>query len=299
MDNLYFRVADACFHIEFIDEEDNRNLLPSFPAFHLKETPSEPLMFSLRVGESLCNTNPEGEEVGQFDCGGANHGIYKLPTGGYAMHISSPEGTLSCILKTNADFTECQATLVGDNEARQFGLNNAIMICFAFSGAYHNILLIHASVPMIDDKAYLFLGKSGTGKSTHCKLWLKNFEAADLLNDDNPAVRVHPDGNIYVYGTPWSGKTPCYRALRKLVGGFLRLEQAPFNEISRLHPVQALASVLSSCSTMVWDNPSYKKICDTVTQVISRTPVFYLKNLPNNEAAQMSYSALRPEDENN
>jgi hypothetical protein len=298
MDNLYFRVADACFHIEFIDEEDNRNLLPSFPAFHLKEVPSEPLMFSLRVGKSLCNIAPEGEEVGQFDCGGANHGIYKLPSGGYAMHISSPEGTLSCILNTNAEFTECQATLVGDKEARKFGLNNAIMICFAFSGAYHDILLIHASVPMIDDKAYLFLGKSGTGKSTHCNLWLENFEKADLLNDDNPAIRVHSDGNIYVYGTPWSGKTPCYRALRRLAGGFLRLEQAPFNEIGRLHPVKALASVLSSCSTMVWD-PSYKKICDTVTQVVSRIPVFYLKNLPNNEAAQMSYSALRPEDENN
>ena len=299
MDNLYFRVADACFHIEFLDEEDNRNLLPSFPAFHLKEVPSEPLMFSLRVGKSLCNIAPEGEEVGQFDCGGANHGIYKLPTGGYAMHISSPEGILSCILNTNADFTECQATLIGDKEARQFGLNNAIMICFAFSGAHHNILLIHASVPMIDDKAYLFLGKSGTGKSTHCKLWLENFEKADLLNDDNPAIRVHSDGNIYVYGTPWSGKTPCYRALRRLIGGFLRLEQAPFNEIKRLHPVHALASVLSSCSTMVWDSPSYKKICDTVTQVISRTPVFYLKNLPNKEAAEMSHAALRPEDENN
>ena len=93
---------------------------------------------------------------------------------------------------------------------------------------------------MIDDKGFLFLGKSGTGKSTHCKLWLNNFEDADLLNDDNPALRILPDGKVYVYGTPWSGKTPCYRPLRRLAGGFLRLEQAPKNEISRLHPVHAL-----------------------------------------------------------
>jgi hypothetical protein len=295
MDNLYFRVADMNFHIEFLDKEDNRHMLPSFPAFHIKNIADEPLMFSLKVGKSLCDILPHGEEIGQFDCGGANHGIYKLPDEGYAIHISSPEGNPSCVLETNADFTKCKATLIdADEDTKQFGLNNAIMICFAFSGAYHDILLVHASVPMIDDKGYLFLGKSGTGKSTHCKLWLDNFETAELLNDDNPAIRIHPDGNIYVYGTPWSGKTPCYRALRKLTGGFLRLEQAPYNEIRKLPPVHAFACVLSSCSTMVWDHVSYNKICDTVTKVISRIPVFYLKNLPNNEAAQMSHASLCP-----
>ena len=298
MDNLYFRVADACFHIEFIDNEDDRQLLPSFPAFYLKEKPTESPIFHLTVGKDLCNITPNGKEVGQFDCGGANHGIYLSPDGGYEMHISSPEGQLSCILHSNADFTQCQATLFGSEENKIFGLNNAVMICFAFSGAYHNILLIHASVPMINDKAYLFLGKSGTGKSTHCKLWLNNFEGAELLNDDNPAIRIHPDGNIYVYGTPWSGKTPCYRPLRRYIGGFLRLEQAPVNEITRLHTLQGFATILSSCSTMIWDSPSYKKICATISNIIGRIPVWHLKNLPNNEAAQMSHAALCPADEN-
>ena len=135
MDKLNFRVADACFHIEFIDEEDDRHLLPSFPAFYLKETPEEPLIFTLKVGKDLCDSSLEGEELGQFDCGGANHGIYKLQDGGYAIHISSPEGNLSCILHTNSDFTACQASLLGNESSRKFGLNNAIMICFAFSGA--------------------------------------------------------------------------------------------------------------------------------------------------------------------
>ena len=299
MDKLDFRVADAYFHIEFTDIEDDRHLLPSFPAFHLKEKPTESPIFTLTVGKELCPQTPEGDELGQFDCGGANHGIYQLRDGGYAIHISSPEGILSCILHTNSDFSRCKATLIGNETNKQFGLNNAIMICFAFSGAYHDILLIHASVPMIGNEAYLFLGKSGTGKSTHCKLWLNNFKDAELLNDDNPAIRIHPDGNIYVYGTPWSGKTPCYRPLRRNIGGFLRLEQAPKNEISRLNPINAFATVLSSCSTMVWDKTSYQRICATTSKVIERTPVWYLKNLPNAEAAHMSHTALCPIHENN
>ena len=117
MDKLNFRVADACFHIEFIDEEDDRHLLPSFPAFHLKEKPTESPIFTLIVGKELCPQTLEGDELGQFDCGGANHGIYQLKDGGYAIHISSPEGILSCILHTNSDFSRCKATLIG-NETR-------------------------------------------------------------------------------------------------------------------------------------------------------------------------------------
>ena len=54
------------------------------------------------------------------------------------------------------------------------------------------------------------MGKSGTGKSTHSRLWLENVPGATLLNDDNPIVRLTLVGAI-VYGSPWSGKTPCYK----------------------------------------------------------------------------------------
>ena len=73
------------------------------------------------------------------------------------------------------------------------------MIAFAFSGAQKDLLLIHASVTMKDGKGYLFLGKSGTGKSTHSQLWLKHIPGTELLNDDNPAVRLIND-EVIVYG---------------------------------------------------------------------------------------------------
>ena len=57
----------------------------------------------------------------------------------------------------------------------------------------------------------MLLGKSGTGKSTHSRLWLKYIPDTKLLNDDNPAVRIMDNNTIMIYGTPWSGKTPCYK----------------------------------------------------------------------------------------
>lgn len=112
---------------------------------------------------------------------------------------------------------------------------------------------MHASVTENKGFAYLFLGKSGTGKSTHSSLWLKYIANSELLNDDNPAVRCFPDGRIIVYGTPWSGKTPCYRNKSLPVGAFVRLQQHPQNEIQEEPKIKAFASILSSCSTMIWD----------------------------------------------
>lgn len=200
-------------------------------------------------------------------------------------------GGVSCALQTSKDFSKCFATLEGETSNRAFGINNAIMIAFAFAGAYKRTVLMHASVIMNKNKGYLFLGKSGTGKSTHSRLWMQHVPGSDLLNDDNPAVRVVRD-KVYVYGTPWSGKTPCYRNLYTEVGAFLRLKQAPENVISREMPVRAFASVLSSCSTMLWDKESYNSICGIVEDIIKKVPAYFMACRPDKEAAELSFSTI-------
>ncbi len=290
MNRLAFRVADAPFLVTFEDIDDGRSLLPSYAPFYVEELAETP-MFTMTVGETTTDDSPEGEEVGQFDCGGANHGVYRIENG-YKMMVSDIHGKLCCAFTARNSFSDCRARLYGTPTEQAYGLNNAMMIVFAFAGAMRNILLMHASVPMKDGKAYLFLGSSGTGKSTHSRLWLEHVEDTDLLNDDNPAVRLAEDGTAYVYGTPWSGKTPCYRNLRQLCGGFLRLQQFPKNIIRRDRGVKAFASILSSCSTMIWDKPSYHAICDTCSKLAERVPCYYLKNRPERDAARLSYNTI-------
>lgn len=67
-------------------------------------------------------------------------------------------------------------------------------------------ILFHGSVIAIDGIGYLFTAKSGTGKSTHTRLWRELFgERAVMVNDDKPLIKVSENG-IMVYGTPWNGK---------------------------------------------------------------------------------------------
>lgn len=290
---LNFCVAEQHYVIEFLDDTvEYKRLLPSSGAFYVKNPDSSPI-FRMTIGDGLVDTEiADFEEVGQFNNGDICHRIWRKPEGGYRLLLDDVDGTTACALDTNEDFSICKASLFGTMSNMAFGIDNAVMIAFAFAGAQHGVLLMHASVPMKDGKAYLFQGKSGTGKSTHCRLWLNHIDDTDLLNDDNPALRLDDSGAVYVYGTPWSGKTPCYKNLRKQAGGFLRLHQAPHNKIRQYSKIEAFASILSSCSTMIWDKLSYTAICDTVNGIADRIPAFELKCLPDREAAELSHAHL-------
>lgn len=293
MDTLFFKVAGLHFAITSHDASELKRLLPSYAPFYVgRNVEGEKIALHVTITPNGVSPDPIGEEMGQFDCGGTNHGVYRLQEGGYKIVISSVDGHLSSAMLTNADFSECSVSLYGDYADQSFGLGNAMMIAFAFAAAYYGVVLMHASVTMNSGFGYLFLGKSGTGKSTHSMLWRKYIEGSDLLNDDNPAVRVSSSGEVIVYGTPWSGKTPCYRNMQVPVGSFLRLEQNPENVISKQSVLETFASVLSSCSTMVWDKPSYNCITQTVSHIASHVHSYYLKCRADEEAALLSYQNI-------
>ena len=66
-------------------------------------------------------------------------------------------------------------------------------------------MLMHCSVLEYDGNAYAFLGRSGTGKSTHTKLWLKYLSPTRVINGDKPILE-YANGKFIAYGTPWMGK---------------------------------------------------------------------------------------------
>ena len=274
------------------DTVNNLSLLPSFSVFQTEEVPaSESLFFTLTVDDSL-KVAREKSLVRKFDTGNGDTVVYQLPDGGYQYIIRDIYNRDCCLLITNEYFTQCKCALNGDYTMRSFGLNDALMLIFAFAGSFHQTLLIHASCIMRGDTAYPFIAPSGTGKSTHTALWLKHIEGCELLNDDNPIVRVLDDGKPYIYGSPWSGKTPCYRNLMAQLGAVTRIERAPQNSIEKLAPVQAFASLLPAYSSMKWDSKIYNNICDTVTRIIETTPIYTLHCLPDEEAAKLSFATL-------
>ena len=201
---------------------------------------------------------------------------------GFSYTRSHPD----CILIPSSDFRNSIVYVPSARADRltEFALSNAMMLLYTFSTSFSDTLMIHASVISYKGKGYVFLGKSGTGKSTHSSLWLKHIEGTELLNDDNPVIRI-VDGEVIVYGSPWSGKTPCYKNLKMPLGGIVRLSQAPYNKIHRLAPLQSYAALMPSCSCMRWDPASTNALHKTVEKVISQVKCWHLECLPDEEAA--------------
>ena len=175
-----------------------------------------------------------------------------------------------------------------DPSLLRFGLWIMLGIVIAPLGA----IAIHSSVVVKEHQGVLCLGESGTGKSTHTRLWRENIEGAKLLNDDSPIIRMI-DGECRVYGSPWSGKTHCYVNKWVPVRGLIRLSQAPHNRIHRLPALSAIGAVLPSCPpAFAYDNALQDHICNTVSDILSCTPVYHLECLPDAAAAMLSYSTI-------
>ena len=130
-----------------------------------------------------------------------------------------------------------------------------------------------------------------TGKSTHSRLWHEFVPESDLMNDDNPVIRFQ-DGQCLVYGSPWSGKTLCYRNVVAPVNALVRLEQFPENQIVRLHALQAYASIIAAVSTIRWNHDIMSRLIPTIERVAMNVPCFQLKCRPDEEAVQVCKNAI-------
>jgi len=279
----YYKVAEHLFSVDADDELFA--LMSNYEPFLINGSESEPV-FSLSIETSArpsCIEETRQEEEGQIIvCG---HTSLNQPTFEFflkdaftGMSVCSPDYKSAVLYLPQEK----------NNILYKFAINNTLMVLYALATAKLGTALFHAAVVTYGERGYLFLGKSGTGKSTHARLWLRYNDGSELMNDDNPVVRFYGEGaSAVVYGSPWSGKTPCYKNQEAPVGGFVFLSQAPYNKIQRLRGVSAYAALLPSISGKRWDKAIADGLHCTENALASHVPVWHLECLPDEAAAKL------------
>lgn len=156
----------------------------------------------------------------------------------------------------------------------------------------HGGFMVHASAIEMDGKAYLFSASSGTGKSTHTKLWQKLFgeERAQILNDDKPALRIE-DGICVAYGTPFSGKTDENQNHRVLLQGICMLERGSENRIWKIEPKEAVKLLLQQ-TILPRNQELVDQLFPMVDQVLKNVPLYRMQCTISEEAARMAYETM-------
>lgn len=264
---------DTLFHLTVLrGEAPEQELQPVFTDKSDEDMP--------RIEVYRCKEHPEDEQAK-----------------GWMLCVSMyRDSDIVCRLMASEDFRA--ATLYIATDDVRFAIDNAAMLLFAFTTVYEHTLEMHASVIKREGWGYLFLGKSGTGKSTHSRQWMHAFEDAELLNDDNPILRFYPasengKARVVVYGSPWSGKTPCYKNDCAPVRAIVKLSQAPQNNLRPLRLPEAYAYMLSSASGLKIVPEMMDALYETIAGLIQTIQVYGLECLPNTEAAVVCYDGTQ------
>jgi hypothetical protein len=155
----------------------------------------------------------------------------------------------------------------------------------------YDVLLIHGSVVAVDGQAYLFAAKSGTGKTTHTRLWIKNFPDAYVVNGDKPLVKITND-NAIAYGTPWRGKENYGTNTNIPLKAICMLERDTYNHIEQITKNEALPMLFQQiyCHN---DREAMSKTLGLINRLRNNTELYRLGCNMLDEAAYVAYEGMR------
>lgn len=153
-----------------------------------------------------------------------------------------------------------------------------IWTCFTFQKQIIDFdgLVIHASAIAIKDKAILFSGKKGVGKTTHAKLWQKAFQNVKILNDDKPPVRCLEEG-IFVYGSPWCGNSIENVNDKVKLGAIVFLEQADKNQMDLIEVESQKVYMILKNTFRPKESIKMQKLLTSVEKIAVNVPVYRLR----------------------
>ncbi len=254
------------------------------PIFSLYVKPSPDWSLSDTSGMEPLFVGDNSPEETQTD-------FYKEAEGFYLEFAVNGRSPKVASLRISGDFSSGTVEFA-DLSIGRFAIDNAAMLMYAFSTACLKTLEMHSSVTVCDGRAYMFLAESGTGKSTHSRMWLENIPGSEILNDDNPIVRVHDDGSVKVFGSPWSGKTPCYRNASAPLGAMVQIRRSLSNAATPLSAFEAYALIASSSSGFRGFTSMADGLHETIAAIALNYPCFVLDCRPDAEAAIVCHKAV-------
>ncbi len=155
-------------------------------------------------------------------------------------------------------------------------------------------MLLHAAVISDGDRGYAFTADSGTGKTTHVRLWKEAFgEDVRIINGDKPIIRLE-NGTWYAYGTPWCGKEGWNVNTRVPLSAICFLRRGITNTIAPLASAEALSAVIPQL--LMPEEPSaLLATLDMLDHLLTHVPLYELHCTISPEAARVARAGMNGE----
>lgn len=205
--------------------------------------------------------------------------------------IDAPAGKADLIATTSPEKIEAEIQLADEPVNRRSAEQLSLFREIAERAPDFGSFLFHGASISYDGKAYLFGALSGTGKTTHIKLWMEFLgEKVQIVNGDKPLLRVRRDG-VDVCSTPWAGKEGMQRNCIVPLQAICLLQRGETNHIERVAPKDYLNLIMQQ----VYIPRNAKALEETLTlldQVLQAVPVYLLHCNISEDAVRTSFPAL-------
>lgn len=149
---------------------------------------------------------------------------------------------------------------------------------------------LHASAIQLRDEAILFSAPSGTGKSTQANLWKSIFPEVTFINDDKPLIKTMNE-EVWVMGTPWSGKTALNDNQSVRLKGIFFIKQSNQNKVIQMSDKEKLIAIYQNTY-----RPSNDAIQDqlfkSIDYIIKYSYIHQLLCTVDKEAVDVAYRSL-------
>lgn len=153
-----------------------------------------------------------------------------------------------------------------------------------------NGFVIHGASIHYGGRAYLFTAPSGTGKTTHIRLW-KRYLGQDvgIVNGDKPVITVGSE--VQIHGTPWAGKERWQRNLSFPLAGICLVNRGMENKVEKVSADAYLPFLLGQLF-FGGEAPQVAKTMELLDATLSRVPVYRMECDMSRQAVECSFEAL-------
>ncbi len=229
-------------------------------------------------------------KIADLNIGIENHSDF---TKEYMKDYLSTDTEYDFCVSVTDDMVEFEKKIAEKPVPEKYYESTAILryICKKIVSNYDGFFL-HCSCLEYEDMAYIFTAKSGTGKSTHARLWREVFaDKVTMINDDKPIIRLI-DNKFYIYGTPWNGKHHLSNNIKSEIKAIYYLSQGEENKVTKSDPFSSITKILSQ-TVLPDDKESMVHLLDMVEKLVSTTPVFDLDCTISHDAVHTAFNSSK------
>ena len=136
-------------------------------------------------------------------------------------------------------------------------------------------LVCHGALIEAEGKGILFTAPSGTGKTTHIRLWKQwGGDRVRIINGDKPILSVEKSG-ITAWGTPWRGKERMGENASVPLSAIVLLERSGEDRIQKEDPAEYLDRLLQQIY-LPEERAASDKTYELAEQLFTRVPFYRL-----------------------